>query len=90
MMVIVLLVTTMIVCSGFMSSYLSGVREGYYRKLFIGQFSRSLYHLEKTDDNELRMIYPDVEVLKDRAAILQNLRIGPYAPTAQSMRDASK
>ncbi len=90
MMIIVLLVTTMILCSGFISSYLSGVREGYYRKLFIGQFSRSLYHLENTDDNELKMIYWDVKVLKDRAAILQKLRIGPYAPTTKSIRDASK
>jgi len=89
-MIIVLLVITMILCSGFISSYLSGVREGYYRKLFIGQFSRSLYHLENPDDNELKMIYWDVKVLKDRAAILQNLRIGPYAPTTKSIRDASK
>ena len=78
-----LLVTTMILFLGFANSYISGWREGYYQKLIRGQFSISLYNLNKTNDAELEMIYWDAGVLKERAAILQNLKIGPYATTAK-------
>jgi hypothetical protein len=88
--VIVLLVINMILSSGYINSYLSGEREGYYRKLVIGQFSRSLYHLENANDIELKMIYWDVKVLKDRAAILRHLEIGPYAITPKPVGDASR
>ncbi len=88
--VIVLLVMTMILSSGYIHSYLSGEREGYYRKLFIGQFSRSLYHLENANDMELKMIYWDVNVLKDRAAILRHLKMGPYAVTPKPLGNASR
>jgi hypothetical protein len=74
-----LLVTTIILFLGFANSYISGWREGYYQKLIRGQFSRSLYDLNKTNDAELKMIYWDEGVLKERAAILKRLRMGPYA-----------
>jgi len=77
--VIILLVTALILFSGYIHSSLSGAREGYYRKLTLGQFSRSLYHLEDPDDNELKMLYWDVRVLKYRAAVLRQLKLGPYA-----------
>ncbi len=77
--VTILLVTTMILFLGFANSYISGWREGYYQKLIRGQFSRSLCNLNKTDDVELKMIYWDVGILKERAKILKGLRIGPYA-----------
>ena len=80
----------MILSSGYINSYLLGEREGYYRKLVIGQFSRSLYHLENANDIELKMIYWDVKVLKDRAAILRHLEIGPYAITPKPVGDASR
>ena len=78
-----LLVTTMILFLGFANSYISGWREGYYQKLIRGQFSRSLYDMKKANDDELKMIYWNVEILKERATILKNLKIGPYATTAK-------
>jgi len=86
----VMLVMTMIFSAGYMDSYLSGKKEGDSRKLIIEQTSRSLDPLENANDLDLRMLYWDVKTLKDRAAILRRLKMGPYAVTPQSVGKISR
>ena len=76
---IVLPILLMLLITGFIDSYLSGWREGYHQKLILGQFSRSLQDVRNASDRELKMVYWNANILRDRATILKNLKLGPYA-----------
>jgi len=77
---ILFLILSMMLIIGYIESYIYGWREGYQGRLVLEQFSRSLYDLSNAHDREVKMIYWDPDILRERAHLLRDLKTGPYAP----------